>query len=473
MKSILIILSIILSCHFASAKDVSIEMAIKVANNHILLYGEKQEIASHDICVSKDELLFHVFKLAPVGYIVVTANTELTPILAYSFLNNIDTEGKLTGIIRYDLGLRTKYLSVTSEKVKQKNMEKWSNLLSDNPAKEKNQLWPPNGSTSTGGWLETNWSQNSPYKDMCPMDTVTGLRSIAGCPSVAMAMIVNFHKTTNNVYFDNGDDYYHSYASRKYWIDDDYVAIDFPSFPMLNTYLDTLDAHYLNGISITNNDISALVFACGVACKQVYTSSAAGTFGVAQALTAYYKFNFTNIDILYSGDTTIHNRLMANMMDSLPAHLALVDSNHTMGHNIVVDGYDSNGLFHMNFGWAGSSNGWYVLASGIPHNLTVIEGIIIDIDADINTQIKENNTENMVLVYPNPSVGNITIEGENINSVELIDVSGRTIYSMGSVSSDVGEKSLIKMDFSAYRKGVYFLDIKTDNGNLVETIVLE
>jgi len=471
MKTFFIALSIILSTYFVFAQDVSIEMAIKVADNHILLNGNKQSIASHDVTFVKDYTLFHVFHLAPKGYIVVTGNTEIAPILAYSFLNNIDSEGKLTEIIRYDLGIRTKYLSVTSDAVKQENTIKWNKLLSDNPVKEKNQLWPPSGSTSTGGWLETNWSQNSPYKDMCPMDTVTGSRSIAGCPSVAMAMIVHYHATTNNVFFDNGDDYYHNYASRKYWIDDDYVAIDFPSFPMLNTYLDSLDAHYLSGSTITNTDISALVFACGVACKQVYTSSAAGTFGVSQALTAYYKFNFNNIDILYSGDTTIHSRLMANMKDSLPAHLALVDSNHTMGHNIVVDGYDSNGLFHMNFGWGGTSNGWYVLPSGIPYNLTVIEGLILDINSSVSTETAEENKDKSIVIYPNPTTGKITIKANNINSVEVLDISGKLVCEIAS--SLPPRNDVVEIDISSFSKGIYILNIITDNGIVVEKIVLE
>ena len=51
----------------------------------------------------------------------------------------------------------------------------------------------------------------------------------------------------------------------------------------------------------------------------------------------------------------------------------------TVGHNLVIDGYNSDDYFHINFGWGGSYNGWYRLLSGLPYSLTVIEGVIVDI----------------------------------------------------------------------------------------------
>ena len=67
------------------------------------------------------------------------------------------------------------------------------------------------------------------------------------------------------------------------------------------------------------------------------------------------------------------------MMDARPAHLAIVDPGWTMGHNVVVDGYNTDNYYHLNFGWGGSYNGWYLLPDEIPYGLTVIEGLIVDI----------------------------------------------------------------------------------------------
>jgi len=116
---------------------------------------------------------------------------------------------------------------------------------------------PIEGTTATGGWLETTWSQTTPYNNFCPIDLASGARSVAGCPSVAIAQILNYHETTNNIILNDTDDYYHSYSGNNYWIDNDHVTYDFPSFPELNNYLATLMSHYQQQIQITEDDIAA------------------------------------------------------------------------------------------------------------------------------------------------------------------------------------------------------------------------
>lgn len=32
------------------------------------------------------------------------------------------------------------------------------------------------------------------------------------------------------------------------------------------------------------------------------------------------------------------------------------------GHQFIIDGYDNKGLFHVNWGWGGSSDGYFVLS---------------------------------------------------------------------------------------------------------------
>lgn len=54
--------------------------------------------------------------------------------------------------------------------------------------------------------------------------------------------------------------------------------------------------------------------------------------------------------------------LISNLQDGYPAHLAVENPAGTSGHNVVVDGYrESDGKFHINFGWGGSMDNWYSL----------------------------------------------------------------------------------------------------------------
>ena len=52
-----------------------------------------------------------------------------------------------------------------------------------------------------------------------------------------------------------------------------------------------------------------------------------------------------------------------DLMDNLDAGMPLyyASSGPDGGHAYVVDGYDEDGLFHLNWGWAGFDNGWYAI----------------------------------------------------------------------------------------------------------------
>jgi len=280
-------------------------------------------------------------------------------------------------LLRLDLTARLERPAAAPENLR----EQWSRLLAGNTDTEQvrgPQQWPPAGTTATGGWLEANWHQGAPYNDQCPLDPVAGGRSVAGCPSVAMALIVDFHKNTNGTQLDDTDDYYHSYDGRQYWIDDDWATIDFPSFPTLSASLSALEEHYRQQIPTTDADAAALVFACGVAAKQVYTASVSGTFGVQQAVDAYTRFGITGFELLNGTEPDLHDRLLENMQRAQPAHLAVLQTGGG-GHNLVIDGADSDGYYHLNFGWGGQANGWYLIPDEIPYNLNTYEGIIVDI----------------------------------------------------------------------------------------------
>lgn len=340
-------------------------------------------VAETRIVDSSNAPLFYLCDLEPQGYMVVTANRALPPVLAYSLTDNAqrDTEAEAAfiGLVSHDIQCRTNALSSLPAQMIAERETAWEQLIAGVPTDKRFTQWPPAGTTPTGGWLSTKWSQGAPYKNFCPLDLVNGGRSIAGCPAVALAQIMNYHKTINDVFFDDNDDYYHNYGGNKFWFDDDYVTYDFPSFPDLNTHLATLQSHYDSGTTLTADDKAAINIACGIAAKQVYSASISGTYGVHQARNAYQKFNCDTIELLYDGAPDLYARMSQNMKHAQPVHFAVVNPAGTAGHNVVVDGYNTDDYYHVNFGWGGSYNGWYLLPDEMPYSLTVVEGVVLDI----------------------------------------------------------------------------------------------
>ncbi|MBL7104149.1 MAG: C10 family peptidase [Bacteroidales bacterium] len=426
--------------------------------------------------------LFYIFELNPSGYIVVTGDTDLPPVIAYSFENDYQLTGSqeniLIKLLISDIKLRLKNIDNLPDKIIQQRNNDWQGLLNEEIIKKSSDLfqqWPPEGTTSTGGWLESNWTQSSPYNNFCPMDPVTNIRSVAGCPAVAMAMIVNYYETINDTYFTDDDDYYHAYAGRNYWIDDDFEDLDFPSFPTLNAHLDTLTNCYINHTTLKPDEKAALTFACGVAAHQVYTSSISGTFGVSQAYDAYMKFSFEDALLLDENDTALYTYLSQNMMDARPVHLAVVDPPGTMGHNVVIDGYNTDDYYHLNFGWGGSYNGWYLLPDEIPYGLTVIEGAIVNIAyPPVYTTILKNKLDIVdfsLEISPNPVKNyaeiNYSLDEPANVVIEIFNITGLLVQTLVNDDMDDGickyTWNLNCSGASKIKDGIYFCRLRVND----------
>jgi hypothetical protein len=280
-----------------------------------------------------------------------------------------------------------------------------------------------------------------------------------------MAMILNYHKTTNETQFTDADDYHHNYAGRNYYIDDDYAANGFPSFPDLNKYLDTVNMHWFEHAGLlSNQDMAALTFACGVAATQVFTSEGSGTFGVNQALAAYYRFGCENAILYTESDEELFPALISNMQNALPAHFAIVDEAWSSGHNVVVDGYNTDNYFHVNFGWGGSFNGWYLLPDEMPYGLTVIEGVVVDIMKDDASDIVQSQKSNEISIYPNPTNEKFTISNCLDNSeLKIFDLTGRLICSQKIYGEDVEVKT------SSLTGGIYIVSVQNENEQVFST----
>ncbi len=461
--SFLIISVIVNNC---LSQEISYNEAKKVAQSKII-ESEKADFSISEKNIENIDLPFFVFELNPYGYVVVSKNYNLPPVIAYSyesnFYDNNLQNNTLEEILTADINTRTKNLLFIPENMIEDRNNQWNYYLNENIEKNSDRYfeqWPPEGTTSTGGWLETKWTQTGTYNKYCPMDTVTDTRSIAGCPAVAMGMIVDYYKTLNSTVFSDVDDYYHNYAGRKYYIDDDFEVIDFLSFDSINSIFDSIENKYENFIEISKDEQAALIFACGVACTQVYTSSASGTFGVGQAYDAFLRFGFENSILMDENDLGIYDSLSNNMKEARPAHLALVNDGWTVGHNVVVDGYNTDNYYHVNFGWGGSYNGWYLLPDEMPYSLTVIEGLIVNIAyprvPPVN--IVEQNAEN-ILVFPNPANNYIYLHSDIAENsyIKITDINGNVLI------KEIYINETSKIDISNLEPGVYLIQIIANN----------
>ena len=304
------------------------------------------------------------------------------------------------------------------------------------------------------GLLTSHWTQNFPYNAMCPRDpSNNNSYSAAGCPAIAMGQIINYLRTTQATRFDDSDDYVHSYAGRNYMIDDDWETMGFPSFPQLNVLLDSVDATFQRDDELPDMLAAAVVFACGTACTQVYTSQGSGTFGVGQAFEAYQRFGFTECQLFLEPDSVMYTSLISNLQAGYPAHLAVENPEGTVGHNVVVDGYrESDGKFHLNFGYGGSMDDWYDIPDpDFPYGMTKMEGIILNIiPTTTPIAVHEISVQQSMDVYPNPVSDVLHVKNLPLGQVDysIFNVLGKEVAS-GSTCGSIPVATL--------EPGLYFL----------------
>jgi hypothetical protein len=288
-----------------------------------------------------------------------------------------------------------------------------------------------------------------------------------------MGQILNHLRTTQNTRFDDSDDYYANYASRQFHIDDDWDTYQFPSFPQLNVLLDSADAVFDRGEELSDSLVSALIFASGVACKQVYTASpnyGSGTFSVDQAFAAYQRFGFADCQLFREPDSIMYAVLISNLQNGYPAHLAVENETGTSGHNVVVDGYrESDGKFHINFGWGGYKDNWYKLPdpNGYSYGWTKIEGLIVDIiPTTVSVVSREPSCQQPLEVYPNPVSDLLYLKELPCETVDyaIFDVSGRMV----SAGTSNGSISVVGLE-----KGLYLLQIKGEKQSATAKFVVK
>jgi Leucine-rich repeat (LRR) protein len=142
----------------------------------------------------------------------------------------------------------------------------------------------------------------------------------------------------------------------------------------------------------------------GIAMEMQYCLTS-GMTGSAPALGNYESVMETHFGYqLYHGSKKswyIHNELQQER----PVYIAISGKN--FAHAVVVDGIDSEGRFHVNFGWGGDFNGYYYLNTGEQINIgdrvfssNVIHAVYLSPEA-----IEVNEQDSLALLAINDTFG--------------------------------------------------------------------
>lgn len=224
--------------------------------------------------------------------------------------------------------------------------QEWSRLME---APQNNE---PLFATVVSPMLTTTWNQSPRYNNLCPSGSVTG------CVATATAQIMKYW---NHPVQGTGS---HSYVDGSNGMQ----SADFGA----TTYQWNQMPNALSGSSSTTqiNAVATLMYHIGVAVEMSYGSSSSATTGSYGSPTSVCAENALKTYFGYA--QSAHHLIKASMSDSL--WCALIDNELAAsrpilysgrdvdgGHAFVLDGCNSVGQYHFNWGWGGYCDGYYII----------------------------------------------------------------------------------------------------------------
>ncbi len=278
------------------------------------------------------------------GFAVLSNDDRFPAVLGYSDKQYIDSE-VAPGYLWW--------LEAINERLEQ-SMANGTELTSVQPSAE--------GFTpKVDALLVTEWGQSAPYNNQTPTykNGKNDVHYVTGCVATAMSQIMYYHrwpeKGKGNIsyYFTpEGSD-----AKQKLTANLAKVPYDWDN--MLPIY---------KGVSYTEAQgeaVAMLMLHCGYSVNMQYTKTGSGAFTADAADALRKRFYYNENMHFYWRDYFPEKEWMQVIFKELSDGCPILygAQRNDGGHEFVLDGYNEDGLVHVNWGWDGNQNGFFDIAS--------------------------------------------------------------------------------------------------------------
>ena len=342
----------------ALATSVTKNNAAKVATNYfseVLISNGMSHAAviSETFDIKKDgNTVLYVFNFENGGYVIVSADDRFTPIIGYSPDGFYQKDNMAEGF-EYLMAqfsdmialVRAENIAATPEYT-----AKWERYASEKPAER------DLAGTPVVGPLTALWNQDFPYNYYCPIVSGgPGGRAYAGCVATAMSMIMYYWRWP-----------WQGVGERSYKPSSCHGV----SFPVLTAKFGetTYDFNGMYGTpekaasGYMYEPLSLLQYHAGISVDMAYCSDGSGTQSakVPNAMKSYFKYDQSIQHVQYNKDLATWTAMLKGQLDlKQPVYVSGIEVGANAGHAFVCDGYDTDNKYHYNFGWDGSSNGYF------------------------------------------------------------------------------------------------------------------
>lgn len=284
------------------------------------------------------------------GFVIVSGDDRTVAILGYADSGSFDPDDLPDGL-RYMLDGYVEQME-------------WLDEVGEvNGAREVNEVQQTQQSAARHAiapLIETRWNQGAPYNSLCP--EIEGEKTVTGCVATCMAQLMYYYQLptgqttaipgyTTTTKDKNGENY----------------SLIVEGLTPTTFNWGAMKTIYTNNDTDPYDAVATLMEYCGVSLQMIYglgSNGGSATYSecIPYALRAYFGYdggvrNTYRKNYNYSEWVSL---IYSELEASRP--VALGGQSMGGGHSFICDGYDTDDYFHINWGWGGSSDGYFRLS---------------------------------------------------------------------------------------------------------------
>jgi len=350
-KYLLLIVSVVVSS-LLMAGNVTPEQAEQVAqqflNSHRLTAKSQSAARLNMVQHRKTSrragapTAYYVFNVEQEkGFVVVSGDDRTVPILGYGETGTFDVDNMPENM--------KAWLQSYADQIE------WLNAHPETPVATRTSRHAQN---AVKPLIQTHWGQEYPYNLFCPMDGSN--MSQTGCVATAMAQLM----------------YYHQYPAQTtmpipaYTTDTKKMQIGEIGVTTIS-WADMQKSYTGVETDTQRKAVAKLMQLCGASVEMDYTSSLGSSsngYLVGDRLKKYFDYDGATTSVLRDDYRAAdwEDLVYEELAQKRPVYY--FGSSIGGGHAFIVDGYDGHGLYHVNWGWNGSSDDYFVLSVLDPGN---------------------------------------------------------------------------------------------------------
>ncbi len=298
-------------------------------------HSSKKLLSANQMVCIKETDQYHIYAAQNIGFVIVGKNTLLPEVLGYS--NTAYDEDNVPDGLKW-----------------------WLSQVSTAAANKQLKGYTVKSVTPIEPFVTTRWGQEEPYNLLTP--TIGKNTTPSGCVATAMAQAFNYLQYPTSATFTAT--YYVGENDKTGRSEKVTSTYSYPYKEAYGVYID--DNGEQQTMPYTDEEgtaIATLMRDCGYAAAMQYTTDGSGAslFDAAIGMVNIFKFPAKNVKFFmrdyYTTDEWF-DIIRTELENKSPVLYGGSDVQFG-GHAFVLAGMDEDGKVFVNWGWDGSSNGFY------------------------------------------------------------------------------------------------------------------